>query len=398
MKKILSLLYSTKLTAVLFVVFALSMAIATFIENDFGTETARALVYNSWWFEGIMLFFVINFFGNIFKYKLYKKEKLVTLVFHLAFLFILIGAAITRYISYEGIMPIKEGEVSNTFFSEDNYITTYIDNGKVQIPPRFDKILLSSITDNNYNYTTNFKNKDVSVKLINYIPNATTVFEKSKNGSMYLKFVESSNTGRHDHYIKQGTTELIHGTSIGFDVSDNNAINFKFDGEKLKIKTSSDGTFFRMADKFNGNIVKDSLQDFSILAVHNIGTLQFVVPQLPSKGIYKTVSGDKKRNKLSQLTFKITVDNKSEDVIVTGGKFDVQRPVEKSINGLNFRISYGAKQLKVPFNIKLRDFQLDNYPGSQSAMSYASEVTVISPEKTFDFRIFMNHILNYKGL
>ena len=30
-------------------------------------------------------------------------------------------------------------------------------------------------------------------------------------------------------------------------------------------------------------------------------------------------------------------------------------------------------------------------------MSFASEVTVISPEETFDFRIFMNNILNYKG-
>ena len=30
-------------------------------------------------------------------------------------------------------------------------------------------------------------------------------------------------------------------------------------------------------------------------------------------------------------------------------------------------------------------------------MSYASEVTVIDPEETFDFRIYMNNILNYKG-
>ena len=28
---------------------------------------AKALVYNAWWFEAIMVFFVINFFGNIFR-------------------------------------------------------------------------------------------------------------------------------------------------------------------------------------------------------------------------------------------------------------------------------------------------------------------------------------------
>ena len=61
--------------AVLFVLFAAAMGVATFIENDYGTQTSKALVYNSWWFEAIMVFFIINFFGNIFRYQLYKKEK-----------------------------------------------------------------------------------------------------------------------------------------------------------------------------------------------------------------------------------------------------------------------------------------------------------------------------------
>jgi cytochrome c-type biogenesis protein CcsB len=397
MNKILSFLYSTKLTAALFIIFAVSMGVATFIENDFGTETARALVYNSWWFEGIMVFFAINFFGNIFKYRLYKKEKLVILVFHLAFLFILIGAGITRYISYEGIMPIKEGEVSNSFFSEANYISITVDNGKVQKTPSYDKILLSSITKNHYNYTTKFKNKDVSVKLINYIPHATTVFENNSNGNTYLKFVESGNGGRHDHYIKKGTTEIIHGIPIGFDSQTNNFVDFKLVDGKLKIKTSENGTFFRMADRFNGTIKKDSLQNFSILAVHNIGNLQFVVPQLPTKGIYKIIAGNKKSNALSQLEFEVTVGNKTKHIIVKGGQYSIQKPTRVSIDNLNISLNYGAIQYKLPFNIKLRDFQLENYPGSNSPMSFASEITVIAPDKTFDFKIFMNHILNYKG-
>ena len=55
--------------------FAIGMAVATFIENDYGTQTAKALVYNAWWFEAIMAFFIVNFFGsqlvlNLFKYYL----------------------------------------------------------------------------------------------------------------------------------------------------------------------------------------------------------------------------------------------------------------------------------------------------------------------------------------
>ena len=129
MNKILSLIYSTRLTAILFLAFAISMGIATFIENDFGTETAKALIYNAWWFEAIMVLFAVNFFGNIFKYKLYRKEKLVVLLFHLSFFLILVGAGITRYISVEGTMPIREGAVSNTFLSHDTYISIAVNDG-----------------------------------------------------------------------------------------------------------------------------------------------------------------------------------------------------------------------------------------------------------------------------
>ena len=60
MKKIADLLFSTRLTGVLFIVYAAAMAIATFIENDYGTQASKALVYNAWWFELIMVFFILE--------------------------------------------------------------------------------------------------------------------------------------------------------------------------------------------------------------------------------------------------------------------------------------------------------------------------------------------------
>lgn len=397
MNKILSLIYSTRVTAVLFLVFAAAMGVATFIENDYGTETAKALVYNAWWFEGIMIFFAINFFGNIFKYKLYRKEKLTVLVFHLAFFLILVGAGITRYISFEGIMPIKEGAVSNTFYSEKSYISIVVNDGNEQKTPYHKPILLSALGNNNFHYKTDFKGTDVDAKLTNYIPNAQEVFEADETGEEFLKFVESGAGGRHDHYIKKGTFQEVHGVLVGFDSPTANTIDFISTDSGLKIKTAVDGTFYRMADKFEGTIVKDSVQDFSLLAVHSIAGTQFVIPQMPIKGSYKTIAGDKEQSGLAQLEFEVTVGEETKTVKLKGGQFAIQPPTVFSVGNLNFRMSYGAMQMKLPFSIKLNDFQLENYPGSNSAMSFSSEVTVISPEETFDFRIFMNNILNYKG-
>ena len=121
MKKIQNILISTRTMAVLLLVFAISMAYATFLENDFGTPAAKALIYEAKWFEAIMFLLILNFIGNISRYRLLRREKWPVLVFHLSFILLFIGGAITRYISYEGIMHIREGETSNEVITDKNY-------------------------------------------------------------------------------------------------------------------------------------------------------------------------------------------------------------------------------------------------------------------------------------
>ena len=62
MNIIKKILFSNRLTGILFIVFAIAMAIGTFL--DAGQETSptpltRNVIYNAWWFELIMLLFVI---------------------------------------------------------------------------------------------------------------------------------------------------------------------------------------------------------------------------------------------------------------------------------------------------------------------------------------------------
>ena len=160
--------------AVLFVAFATAMGFATFVENDYGTQTAKALIYNAWWFEAMMVFFVINFFGNIFRYRLISKEKWPVLVFHLAFICVLIGAGITRYLGYEGLMLINEGEVSNTFLSETTYLNLVVDNDKHQ-KTYHKKTLFSAKGKNTWSLEDQFKGKQFSIDLVDYIPWAENI-------------------------------------------------------------------------------------------------------------------------------------------------------------------------------------------------------------------------------
>lgn len=402
MKKLTNFLYSTRLMAVLFILFAVAMGVATFIENDFGTQTSKALVYNSWWFEAIMVFFVINFFGNIFRYKLLKKEKWPVLMFHLAFLFIIIGAGVTRYIGYEGIMLIDEGETTNTFLSETTYVNAIVDNGSMQKPEINESILLSAWGKNSWSYSSDFttkeSSKDFKFELVDYIPWAEEKFIEDENGDEYLFLVESSSGNRHEHYIKSGTVQNIHNILVGFNSKEDNAsINIFKRNDSLKIKAKSTGEYKVMATMTDGIVTKDSVQEFKLRSLYNVAGLPFVVPQAPQKGKMAKISGPKDDQKLDIIVLDVTSNNETKRIELLGGKFSNDNLKEFSVNGLNFRMWYGAKILKTPFSVKLNDFQLEKYPGSESAASYASEVTVIDPEETFDYRIFMNHILDHKG-
>ena len=122
MQKVINILLSNRLMALLFVVFFIAIGTATFIEEAYDTVTAKILIYDAFWLELIMFLMAVNFIGNIGRYNLLRKEKVGTLTFHLAFVVIIIGAGITRYTGYEGLMPVREGETSNIMYSAEPYL------------------------------------------------------------------------------------------------------------------------------------------------------------------------------------------------------------------------------------------------------------------------------------
>jgi len=190
----------------------------------------------------------------------------------------------------------------------------------------------------------------------------------------------------------------IHNILVGYDTPEKNAtINIFKRNDSLKIIAKNSGNFQVMATMEQGTITKDSVQDFKLRALHNLAGLPFVVPQYPQKGNMETVSGPKNDKALDVIVLDVSTANGIERVELTGGQYVSDNAKSFSLDGLNFRMWYGAKILETPFNNKLNDFQLEKYPGSESAASYASEITVVHPEETFDYRIYMNHILDFKG-
>ncbi|MBN2200995.1 cytochrome c biogenesis protein CcsA [bacterium] len=117
-QSILQLIFSMPAALVMALIFAVSIAAATFIEARSGTDAARAAVYNAAWVEILLVLIGLNLAANLIRLRLWRKGKRTVFLFHLAFLFILTGAAVTRHFGFSGTMNIREGEASDTMISE----------------------------------------------------------------------------------------------------------------------------------------------------------------------------------------------------------------------------------------------------------------------------------------
>ena len=123
MKRLTNFLFSHAVMAILMIVLAVVMGMATFYENKYGTITAKYLFYNSVWFETLWIALTINMLGATFKNKLYTKEKFSILVFHLAFVIMILGAGVTRYFGFEGNISIREGQTENKLLTSSTFFT-----------------------------------------------------------------------------------------------------------------------------------------------------------------------------------------------------------------------------------------------------------------------------------
>ena len=175
--KISNVLFSFKTTLTLLAILAIGAGYATFIENDFGTSSARVLVYNNIWYEAVLVLTTINLTGIIFKYKMWKSTP--RFIFHTSFVIILIGAGVTRYVGYEGIMQIKEGTVENRMISLEPYLQVTIkDDDKTYYKEyQMEFAALSENSDfaisieeffNKFDHTIAFGEKEVNVLYKNF--------------------------------------------------------------------------------------------------------------------------------------------------------------------------------------------------------------------------------------
>jgi cytochrome c-type biogenesis protein CcsB len=399
MKKILNILFSSKTMVLLVVASAVAMGAGTFIEDKYDTLTARTLIYDSRWFEALFILMAINFIGHIQSYQMLRKDKIGGLVFHLAFVIMILGAGITRYFGSEGMMRIREGESSNILFSSEEYLQVNVNDKGSELKKEFQKSFGRYIT-NNFNENINTTNGEpISIKLKEYIANATEQFkDHSEGGTDILELVVASESGRRKVLINRGEAINLGMVTISFDAGDNvDALKVSGDEGSLKIYSPYEMTRTNMASQTSDTIPHDSLSAFNTKILYSVNGAVFFFTNYHKSAVKEIVKSETDETGFDALIFDVKSGNKTKQIPLMFSPGQVAEFSDFNVGSHSLQLAYGKKAIELPFSIHLNDFILERYPGSESPSSYASEVTVNDPRNNFtmNHRIFMNNVLDY---
>lgn len=105
---------SSKLPFILVIFLVIAIAVATVLENRYGTQHALQHVYGAWWFVALWALLALAGCRLIYKRKMWKQPSVFLL--HLSFLIILVGALTTHVTSHRGMIHLREGEACRSYW------------------------------------------------------------------------------------------------------------------------------------------------------------------------------------------------------------------------------------------------------------------------------------------
>lgn len=265
MKSILNLVYSTKATLWLLLVFAFAMATATFVEERYDATIAYQYIYDSKWFELVMILLAINFVGNISRYNLLSKKKLAGFLFHSAFIVMIIGAGVTRYFGFEGMMHIREGQSSKVIVTTQQVLKILcIDKGneiRIDIP-----LILKDFSHMHFKKIIETKDDGkLEISFKDYLKNPTVTLVENVNGGMdYVKLNVFDHGNESEIFIadKETTRNFFYKMSFNNFQETSAFVFFEKDG-KYFLKTIVELKTIKLPDMAEGAVNAGSTVELS---------------------------------------------------------------------------------------------------------------------------------------
>lgn len=396
MKNILRNFFSVSTAGFLLLLTAFMLGFATFVEHIHGIKAAKALVYNSRILEILLLFLSLATIYSFIRFKLYRKEKITIGLFHLAFVTIIVGAAVTRYFGTESTMHIREGETSNTLTSAEQWFhITATNNGEIT---NYDQpVLLGIYSRGTVSGSLSVNGEKFRFRSTDYIPDVLPVLQPDAEGEPMIELIFAKEEGMKAKILRHGESYRHEGYTFSFGKEGN--IAFSLSNNGLAVQCMDSLQSVDMKDNQATILPPDSLTEARLRVLYKIGEVVFIVKDFQPSAKTDIMSGNGNATGTHSLRLKVSSGEKQKLVTLWENESGIEEPVSFTFGNTQFTAWIGPKMTTLPFSLKLNDFVLEHYPGSQSPSSYESHVQLIDNEQSIDqeAEIYMNHILKHRG-
>ncbi len=393
MRGVKSIFFSMTSALILLLLFAIASGLATFIETYYDTKSAWAAVYGAGWFAAIQLLLGINLAYNIYRYRLIDSKKLPVFIFHLSFLFMLLGSAMTRYLGFEGNIHIRENTAENTMYEMGSKITMETKKDgkefKVAIPKQ-----ITSMSPNEFDMSLDIEGKKANLTYKAYYKSAEFEYFESGSGEALIELVVSDTQNREEVALRPGSVRELGGVSFVFNTEPTleKFVQFEYKDGKFSMNSSHNIGYFIMASNDKGEYAAKDKVEFLPSQLYTIGTINFAPRKILEKADRRLVS---KNGDFDAIVANLSFEGENKEVILYENHVI---PVNETVGGQDFTLTWGAQPIVLPFSLYLKDFELKRYPGSNSPMSYSSDVVVQDSQTgNYDYKIYMNHVLDHAG-
>lgn len=397
--------FSTSFALGIPIMVALTVLIAwgTIVESQFDAWTAGQVVYRSWMMYLTMGLLVYNLALVIVDRWPWKWSHYPFILVHIGIILLIVGGYITQKWGIDGSMPIPLSGKSRLVTVHETDFVVYA---------TFDGDRYSKIHDYEVHFYKNppspknpvqFPLSGGDLKIIDYVPYAKVSQKVMKaEGGQYgssVRFQLSNVNVKQLETLTQTSSqkpvEVFLGplkVHLGYDP--------KLKGRKdpqvneiYLIKLSADKIQYQLFDKKSEKPYKvGEAQIGSQIETHWMGLQLLVLDYLPFAKTEWDVQRKERPTPLTTAAILVEYKENKHWMVLN----DVLKIFSEDSA---FLLSYQNRRIELDFDVKLDQFEILNYQGTQKAMQYSSAVKVLDKNQTELHRaiIAMNEPMKYQG-
>ena len=377
MKFLYSFFVSIKLAVITLSLLALLTAIGTFVESKYDQEMANKLVYHSYWMSLVMLLLAINLIMVLVDRWPWKKRHIPFILAHFGILTLMLGFVFSGRLGVDGSLYFKEGETSSLISLPEMELKLYASYDGQNFSLLYDQpVEMFSIKPSEKKPFVVSSGKELFYidKYYPYAVGQKNYKASLQGGSPALRFHLSGQRANVLEWIELELSDTSKSQSYGpatITLTKDSSYKAKNDKE-LVLLVKGEQLFYSLGKpqrKSQQNSQKKALKVGQGVAT---GWMDLEFRVLEFFPLAQTEFVFRAKKKPSDATVKALRVRHGEESVWLGQNSYIRFYKKDKM----YALAYLNKTIPLDFELRLLDFKIENYQGTQKAKSYQSWVEI----------------------